>query len=162
GGIILGTEGVKQAYASGRGRVLLRARTVIEETNSGRFRIIVTEIPYQVNKSTLIERIAELARNGTLDQISDLRDESDRTGMRLVIELKRGAAPKKVRNRLFKHTPLQTTFGVNALALVNDEPTTLGLRRALIVYIEHRVDVLTRRSEYQLGKARERAHILEG
>ena len=162
GGIILGTEGVKQAYASGRGRVLLRARTVIEETNSGRFRIIVTEIPYQVNKSTLIERIAELARNGTLDQISDLRDESDRTGMRLVIELKRGAAPKKVRNRLFKHTQLQTTFGVNALALVNDEPTTLGLRRALIVYIEHRVDVLTRRSEYQLGKARERAHILEG
>ncbi len=124
GGIILGTEGVKQAYASGRGRVLLRARTVIEETNSGRFRIIVTEIPYQVNKSTLIERIAELARNGTLDQISDLRDESDRTGMRLVIELKRGAAPKKVRNRLFKHTQLQTTFGVNALALVNDEPTT--------------------------------------
>lgn len=162
GGIILGTEGVKQAYASGRGRVLLRARTVIDEETNGRFRIIVTEIPYQVNKSTLIERIAELARNGTLDQISDLRDESDRTGMRIVIELKRGAAPKKVRNRLFKHTQLQTTFGVNALALVNDEPTTLSLRRALIVYIDHRVDVITRRSEYQLGKARERAHILEG
>src|SRR5690606_24864634 len=117
---------------------------------------------YQVNKSALIERIAELARNGTLDQISDLRDESDRTGMRIVIELKRGAAPKKVRNRLFKHTQLQTTFGVNALALVNGEPTTLSLRRALVVYVDHRVEVLTRRTEFQLGKARERAHILEG
>ncbi len=162
GGIILGTDGIKQALGTGRGRILLRAKTVIEEMNSGRFRIIVTEIPYQVNKATLIERIAELARNGTLDQISDLRDESDRRGMRIVIELKRGAAPKKVRNRLFKHTQLQTTFGVNALALVNDEPATLSLRRALVVYVEHRVEVITRRSEYQLGKARERAHILEG
>ncbi len=162
GGIILGTEGIKQALGTGRGRILLRAKTNIEEMNNGRFRIIVTEIPYQVNKSTLIERMAELARNGTFDQISDLRDESDRTGMRIVIELKRGAAPKKVRNRLFKHTPLQTTFGVNTLALVNNEPVTLSLRRALVVYVDHRFEVLTRRSEYQLGKARERAHILEG
>ncbi len=163
GGIILGTEGIRQALGTGRGKVLLRAKTTIEEMSNGnRFRIIITEIPYQVNKSTLIERIAELVRVGTLDQISDLRDESDRTGMRIVIELKRGAAPKKVRNRLFKHTQLQTTFGVNALALVNNEPVTLSLRRALVVYVEHRVEVLTRRSQFQLSKARERAHILEG
>jgi DNA gyrase subunit A len=162
GGIILGTEGIKQALGTGRGKVLLRAKTSIEEMGTGRFRIIVSEIPYQVNKSLLIERMAELARNGTLDQISDLRDESDRHGMRIVIELKRGAAPRKVCNRLYKHTQLQTTFGVNALALVNGEPMTLGLRRALIVYIDHRVDVLTRRTQFQLAKARERAHILEG
>jgi DNA gyrase subunit A len=162
GGIILGTEGIRQAFSTGRGKILVRAQTEIEETSSGRFRILVTEIPYQVNKSVLIERIAELARNGTLDQISDLRDESDRKGMRIVIELKRGAAPKKVRNRLFKHTQLQTTFGVNALALVNGEPVSLSLRRALVVYIEHRIEIITRRTEYQLGKARERAHILEG
>ncbi|MCC6167705.1 MAG: DNA gyrase subunit A [Caldilineaceae bacterium] len=162
GGVILGTEGIKQALGTGRGKVQIRAKTAIEENNNGRFRIIVQEIPYQVNKSVLIERIAELARNGTLDQISDLRDESDRQGMRIVIELKRGAAPKKVRNRLFKHTQLQTTFGVNALALVNGEPVALSLRRALVVHVEHRVEVLTRRSEFQLGKARERAHILEG
>lgn len=162
GGIIVGTEGVRQALGTGRGRVVLRARTNIEEMNNGRYRIIVSEIPYQVNKSALIERMAELVRTGVLDQLSDLRDESDRTGMRIVIELKRGAAPKKVRNRLFKHTQLQTTFGVNALALVHNEPTTLSLRRSLVVYVEHRVEVLTRRTQYQLNKARERAHILEG
>ncbi len=162
GGIILGSEGIRQAFGTGRGKVLLRARTEIEETNSGRFNIIVTEIPYQVNKSTLIERMAELARSGTLDQISDLRDESDRTGMRIVIELKRSASPLKVQNRLFKHTQLQTTFGVNALALVNGQPTTLSLLRSLLVHIEHRFEVITRRTEYQLSKARERAHILEG
>ena len=162
GGIIVGTEGVRQALGTGRGRVVLRARTNIEEMNNGRYRIIVTEIPYQVNKSALIERMADLVRTGVLDQLSDLRDESDRTGMRIVIELKRGAAPKKVRNRLFKHTQLQTTFGVNALALVHNEPVALSLRRALVVYVEHRVEVLTRRTLYQLSKARERAHILEG
>ncbi len=162
GGIILGTDGIKQAFATGRGKILVRAQTTIEEMRNDRFRILVSEIPYQVNKSTLIERIAELAREGRLDQISDLRDESDRTGMRIVIELKRGASPKKVRNQLFKYTALQTSFGVNTLALVNNDPVTLGLRRALIIYIEHRVVVLTRRTEYQLSKARERAHILEG
>ena len=162
GGIILGTDGIRQAYGTGRGRVLLRAKTDIEEMSGDRFRIIVSEIPYQVNKSALIERMAELARNGTLEQISDLRDESDRTGMRIVIELKRGAAPMKVRNRLFKHTQLQTSFGVNTLALDRGQPTTLSLRKALIVFVEHRVEVLTRRTEFQLGKARERAHILEG
>ena len=106
--------------------------------------------------------MAELVREGRLDMISDLRDESDRTGMRIVIELKRNAAPKKARNRLFKHTQLQTSFGVNTLALVNGEPVTLGLRRALVVYVEHRFEVLTRRTQYQLAKSRERAHILEG
>jgi DNA gyrase subunit A len=162
GGLILGSDGIKQAFATGRGRVLVRARTNIEEMNNGRFRIIVTEIPYQVNKTTLLERIAELARSGKLDQISDLRDESDRKGMRIVVELKRGASPKKEQNRLFKYTPLQSTFGVNALALVDNEPVTLGLRRALLVHINHRFNVITRRTEYELGKQRERAHILEG
>jgi DNA gyrase subunit A len=162
GGIILGTEGIKQALATGRGKVLVRAQTSIEEIRGGRFAIIVTEIPYQVNKSTLIERMAELVREDKLDMISDIRDESDRTGMRIVIELKRNAAPKKARNRLFKHTQLQTSFGVNTLALVGGEPVTLGLRRALVVYIEHRFEVLTRRTQFQLAKARERAHILEG
>lgn len=162
GGVILGTEGIRQAFATGRGQVLVRARTQIEETNNGRFRIIVTEIPYQINKTTLIERIATLARSGRLDSISDLRDESDRRGMRIVIELKRGASPRKEQNRLFKFTPLQTTFSVNALALVDNEPVTLGLRRALLVYIKHRFDVITRRTEFELSKQRERAHILEG
>ena len=115
-----------------------------------------------MNKSTLIEKMAELVREGKLDEISDLRDESDRTGMRIVIELKRGAAPKKVRNKLFKHTQLQAAFGVNTLALVDNEPVTLSLRRSLIVYVEHRVEVLTRRTQFQLARARERAHILEG
>ena len=162
GGIILGTEGIKQAFGTGRGRVLVRAQTTIEEMRNGRFAIIVSEIPYQVNKSTLIEKMAELVREGRLDQISDIRDESDRRGMRVVIELKRGAAPKKVRNRLFKHTQLQGSFSVNMLALVNNEPVTLSLRRALVVYVEHRMEVLTRRTRFQVAKARERAHILEG
>lgn len=162
GGLILGTDGIASAFATGRGRVLVRARTEIEETRNNRFRIIVTEIPYQVNKSSLIERMAELVREGKLDQISDLRDESDRKGMRIVIELKRGAAPKKVANRLFKYTQLQASFGVNTLALVDGHPVTLSLRRALTVYVEHREEVLTRRTQFELRKARERAHILEG
>ena len=162
GGEILGTEGIRQAFATGRGRVLVRARTQIEETSNGRFRIIVTEIPYQINKTTLLERIADLVRSGRLDSISDLRDESDRTGMRIVIELKRGASPKKEQNRLFKFTPLQSTFSVNALSLLNGRPVTLGLRRALLIYIDHRFEVITRRTEFDLNKQRERAHILEG
>jgi DNA gyrase subunit A len=162
GGIILGGDGIRQALASGRGKIIVRARTTIEEMRNGRFRILVSEIPYQVNKSALIERIAELVREKRLDDISDLRDESDRTGMRIVIELSKNAAPRKVLNRLFKHTALQGSFSVNMLALVNGEPTTLSVRRAIVVYIDHRVEVITRRTEYQLGKARERAHILEG
>ena len=162
GGEILGTEGIRHAFATGRGRILVRAKTQIEETDSGRFRIIVTEIPYQVNKTTLLERIAELARSGRLDSISDLRDESDRSGMRIVVELKRGASPRKEQNRLFKFTPLQSTFSVNALSLLNGRPVTLGLRRALLIYIDHRFEVITRRTEFDLSKQRERAHVLEG
>ncbi|RME84405.1 MAG: DNA gyrase subunit A [Caldilineae bacterium] len=162
GGIILGLDGIKHAYGTGRGRIIVRARTEIEEMRGGRFRIIVTEIPYQLNKTTLIERIADLARSGRLNSIADLRDESDRRGMRIVIELKRGAAPRKELNKLFKFTPLQTTFGVINLALVNNEPRLLTLKRSLQVYIEHRVEVITRRTRWELGQAEHRAHILEG
>ncbi len=162
GGIIMGLEGIKQAYATGRGRIIVRARTEIQEMRGGRFRIIVTEIPYQVNKTTLIERIAALVREGRLDSISGLRDESDRRGMRIVIELKKGAVPRKELNKLFKYTMLQTTFGVNNLALVDGEPHTLSLKRMLMVYIEHRLEVLTRRTRWELAQAEARLHILEG
>ncbi|HEY53264.1 MAG TPA: DNA gyrase subunit A [Caldilineae bacterium] len=162
GGIILGLDGIKQAYGTGRGRLIVRARTEIEEMKGSRFRIIVTEIPYQVNKTTLIERIAELVRAGRLTQVSDLRDESDRNGMRIVIELKRGSAPRKELNKLFKYTMLQTTFGVNNLALVDNQPVRLTLKRSLQVYIEHRVEVIIRRTQWELAQAEHRAHILEG
>ncbi len=162
GAIILGLEGIRQAYSTGRGRIIVRAKTAIEEMRGGRFRIIVSEIPYQLNKTNLIERMAELAREGRLEDISDLRDESDRKGMRIVIELKRGAAPKKELNKLFKYTPLQTTFGVTNLALVKNEPRMLPLKRMLQVFIEHRVEVITRRSIWELSEAEHRAHILEG
>ncbi|MEA3337960.1 MAG: DNA gyrase subunit A [Chloroflexota bacterium] len=162
GGIILGQDGIRSAYATGKGHIRLQAVAEISEMPGGRFRIIISEIPYQLNKSNLMERIAELARSGRLDQISDLRDESDRTGMRIVIELKRGAAPRKTLNRLFKFTPLQSTFAINMLALVNGEPRLLSLKRALTIYVEHRQEVIIRRTRYELRKARERAHILEG
>ena len=162
GGVIVGSEGIRQAYSTGRGRIVLRGLAHIEEMGSNRHRIVVTEIPFQVNKSSLIERIAELARSGKLDDISDLRDESDRRGMSIVIELKRSAQPKKVLNQLFKYTPLQSTFGVQLLALVDGEPRLLSLRRALHIFIEHRREVITRRSTFELEKARARAHILEG
>jgi len=140
----------------------LRGRAHIEENGGSRHRIVITEIPYQINKSSLIERIAELVRDGRLDDISDLRDESDQRGMSVVIELKRGAQPKKVLNQLYKYTPLQSTFGVQLLALVDGVPRLLSLRRALQVFIEHRRQVITRRSTFELKKARARAHILEG
>ncbi|MCS6845521.1 MAG: DNA gyrase subunit A [Caldilineales bacterium] len=162
GGVILGTDGLRSAYATGKGHIQLRAVAQIEETRGGRFQIVVTEIPYQLNKTNLIERIAELAREGRLDTISDLRDESDRNGMRIVIELKRGAAPRQTLNRLFKYTPLQSTFAINLLALVNGEPRLLSLKKALYIYIEHRLEVITRRSRFELAQARQRAHILEG
>jgi DNA gyrase subunit A len=161
GGVVLGLEGLRMAYATGRGHIQMRAVAQIEEAH-GRFRIIISEIPYQLNKTTLLERIAELAREGKLDEISDLRDESDRRGMRIVVELKRGTPPKKSLNRLFKYTPLQSTFAINMLALVNGEPRMLSLKKALYIYIEHRHEVITRRSRFELGKQRERAHILEG
>jgi len=162
GGVIVGNEGIVQAYSTGRGRIVLRGLAHIEEMSGNRYRIVVTEIPYQLNKTTLIERIADLARSGKIDDISDLRDESDRRGMSIIIELKRGAQPKKVLNQLYKYTPLQSTYGVQLLALVNDEPRLLSLKRALQIFIEHRVDVITRRSQFELEKARARAHILDG
>ncbi|MHB0922619.1 MAG: DNA gyrase subunit A [Bellilinea sp.] len=162
GGIIVGSETIKQMYSTGRGRLIVRGQAHIEETKTGRFNIIITEIPYQINKTTLIERIADLAREGRLDQISDLRDESDRRGMSIVLELKRGAQAKKVLNQLYKYTPLQTTFGAHILALVDNEPRLLSLKRALQYYLEHRQQVITRRSQYELDKARARAHILDG
>jgi DNA gyrase subunit A len=162
GGVIVGTEGIHQAYSTGRGRIVVRGLAHIEEMNGGRHRIVITEIPYQLNKTSLIERIAELVREEKLEDISDLRDESDRRGMSIVIELKRGAPPKKVLNQLYKYTPLQSTFGVQLLALVEGEPRLISIKRALQVYIEHRREVITRRSQYELEKARARAHILEG
>ena len=162
GGIIVGDEGILQAYSTGRGRVVLRGQAHIEEMNGNRHRIVITEIPYQLNKSSLIERIADLARSEKIDGISDLRDESDRRGMSIVIELKRGAQPKKVLNQLYKYTPLQSTFGVQLLALVDGVPRLLSLKRALQIFIEHRKEVIRRRSEFDLAKARERAHILAG
>ena len=162
GGLIVGNEGIVSAYATGRGRVVMRARMHVEEMSGGRFRIVVTEIPYQVNKASVIERIAALVRDGRLDMISDLRDESDRRGMSIVIELKRGAQPRTVINRLMKYTQLQTTFGVQMLALVNGEPRLLSLKAALRHYISHRQVVIERRARFELEKARRRAHILEG
>jgi DNA gyrase subunit A len=162
GGIIVGREGIESAYGTGRGRLVVRGMAHIEEAKSGRYNIVITEIPYQVNKTTMIERIAELVRDGKIDQISDLRDESDRRGMSIVIELKRGAQPKKVLNQLYKYTTLQTTFGVQMLALVDGEPRTLPLKRSLQIFIEHRQTVIVRRTNYDLAKARARQHILDG
>ncbi|MBU3177162.1 DNA gyrase subunit A [Clostridium estertheticum] len=161
GGIILGRAGIKSAYETGRGRILVRAKTDIEE-NKGRNTIIVTELPYQVNKAKLIEGIADLVKDKKIDGISDLRDESDREGMRIVIELKRDANPNIVLNRLFKHTRMQDTFGVIMIALVNNEPQTLNLKQILVYYLEHQKDVIRRRTQFDLDKALARAHILEG
>jgi len=162
GGVIVGSEGIRQAYSTGRGRIVLRGLAHIEEMGVNRHRIVITEIPYQLNKTSLIERIAELARSGRLGDISDLRDESDRRGMSIIIELKRGAQPKKVLNQLYKYTPLQSTYGAQLLALVDGEPRLLSVKRALQIYVEHRREVITRRSQFELNKARARAHILEG
>ncbi len=162
GGVIIGVDALRQAYATGRGQLTVRAVAEVEPLGKDRQRIIISEIPYQVNKSSLIERIAELVRNEKLDEISDLRDESDQRGLRIVIELKRGTQPQKTLNRLYKYTPLQSTFSVQLLALVQGTPLTLPLKRLLLIFLEHRIEVLVRRSQYELRKARERAHILEG
>lgn len=162
GGIIMGEEGIQHAYSTGRGRIVLRGVAQIEEMGSNRHRIVITEIPYQLNKTSLLERIAELARGGKLDDISDLRDESDRRGMSIIVELKRGAHPQKVLNQLYKYTPLQSTYGVQMLALVNGEPRLVSLKKALQIFIDHRQEVIRRRSEFELEKARERVHILAG
>jgi DNA gyrase subunit A len=163
GGVILGRAGIREAYATGRGKVVIRAKAHIEE-NKGRFSIIVTELPYMVNKRTLQERIAELVKDGKIDGIADMNDESDRNGIRLVIDLKRDAQSNKVLNQLFKYTQLQTNFSINMLALVENGlvPKVLPLRRILQSYIEWRQEVITRRTRHDLAKAQARAHILEG
>ena len=149
-------------YAHGRGRVVMRAQVAFEEVKGDRTAIIVTELPYQVNKASLLEKIADLVKDKRIDGIGDLRDESDRDGMRIYIELKRDANPHKVLNNLFKHTPMQLAFNMNMLALVDGQPQTLPLRSVLVHYLEHRREIIRRRTEFDLGKARARAHILEG
>lgn len=165
GGVIIqeaGVDGIEAAYGSGRGKVTIQARAHYEEMERGKNRIIVTELPYQVNKSSLIERIAELAREGHLEGLSDLRDESDRQGMRIVLELTKNVDPEKILAELYKRTPMQSTFSIILLALVEGEPHMLTLKQALKVFIEHRLVVIRRRAEFDLEKARARAHILEG
>ena len=164
GGIIMGRSGIRAAYATGRGKVVVRARTEFEEFGKDRIRIIVTELPYQVNKRQLIRKIAEQVKDKRLEGISDLRDETDRNGMRIVIELKKDANPQVVLNNLFKQTELQSSFGIIMLALVDDQkqPKILSLRQIIDEYLNHQMDVLTRRTQYDLRKAQERAHLLEG
>jgi len=162
GGIIYGYEGVRDAYTTGRGRVVLRAKANIETHKNDRESIIISELPYQVNKANLIEKMAELVRAGKLTDISNLRDESDRDGMRIVIELKRDGQPAVILNQLFKHTQMQVTFGVIMLALVNGIPKVLRLDEMIKHYVDHRMDVLIRRTKYELDAAERRAHILEG
>ena len=162
-GFIYGTEGIKKAYETGRGLLTLRAKAAIEtDERTERERIIVTEIPYQVNKASLIEKIADLVQDGRVEGISDIRDESDREGVRVVIELKRNEIPLVILNNLYKHTQLQTTFGVIMLALVNNRPEVLNLKQILVAFVEHRREVVVRRTAFELRKAEERAHILEG
>ena len=162
GGIILGTGGINAAYRTGRGKIRVRAVTDIEPMANGKNRIVVTELPFMVNKARLIEKIADLVHEKRVDGITDLRDESSRQGMRICIELRRDVNPNVILNQLFKHTQLQDTFGVNMLALVNNQPKVLNLREMLDLYLKHQEDVVTRRTKYELNKAEERAHILQG
>ena len=162
GGIIYGTQGIRDCYTTGRGLIKVRARVQVEEGKGGRMSLVATQIPFQVNKSSLLEKVAELVREGKVTGISDLRDESDRDGMRIVIELKKDANPRVVLNQLFVHTPLQATFGAIMLALVNNRPQVLTLRGLIDEYIRHRQEVVRRRTEFDLAEAEKRAHILEG
>jgi DNA gyrase subunit A len=162
GGIIQGREGIRNTYANGRGRIVIRARTHAEETERGRISIVTTELPYQVNKADLVKKIAELARDKRIDGIAEVRDESDRQGMRMVVDLKRDANYESVLNQLFKYTAMQTAFNTNMLALADQQPQTLTLKKFLQHYIRHREIVLTRRTQYELRKAEARKHILEG
>jgi len=162
GGLLLGDEGIRLAYTTGRGVVKMRAQTRIDKMANGKPRIIVNEIPYQVNKARLIEKIADLVRDKIIDGITDLRDESDRNGMRIVIELRRDANAEVILNQLFKHTQLQDTFGIIMLALVDSSPRVLNLKEVLYYYLEHQKEVIVRRTTYELAKAKARAHILEG
>ncbi|KXS46168.1 MAG: DNA gyrase subunit A [Methanohalophilus sp. T328-1] len=162
GGIIMGTSGIKSAYETGRSPIHLRAVTEIEEMKNDKYRIVVYELPYQVNKARLVESIANLVRDKKIEGISDLRDESGREGLRVVIELKKGANPKVLLNQLYKQTQLETTFGIINLALVDGVPRVLNLRELIQIYLKHRIDVITRRTAFDLRKAEERAHILQG
>ncbi len=162
GGIIMGTQGIRDAYSTGRGSIKVRAKVTIDTMSNGKPRIIVHELPYQVNKAKLIEKIAQLVRDKIIDGITDLRDESDRAGMRIVIELRRDSNPNVVLNHLFKHTPMQSTFGVINLVLVNNEPKVLNIYDLMKHYVVHQEEVVTRRTRFDLRKAEERAHILEG
>jgi len=162
GAMILGTDGIRSAYNTGRGVVKIRAKAEIEPMQKGKHRIVVSEIPYQVNKARLIENIAQLVKDGVVEGITDLRDESDRRGMRIVIELKSDVVPDVILNQLYKHTQLQSSFGIIMLALVNGQPRVLNLKQILEYYLEHQKDVITRRTRYELAKAQDRAHILEG
>ena len=162
GATIMGKGGIKDAYSTGRGLITLRAKAEIETTSRGRNRIVVKEIPYQVNKAKLIQKIAELVRNKEIDGITDIRDESDRQGMRIVIELRKDANPKVTLNLLYKRTQMQTTFGVINLALVDGEPKTLTLKELMYYYLEHQKEIVTRRTIFDLKKAEARAHIVEG
>ena len=162
GGYILGRAGIKQAFETGRGSIICRAKTNIEETSSGKKRIIVTEIPYQVNKANLVEKIAQLVRDKAIEGITNLRDESNREGIKIVIELRKDVQEEVILNQLFRMTSLQTTFGVNMLALVNQTPKVLGIKEIIHHYINHQIDVVTRQTRFDLKKAEDRAHILEG
>ena len=162
GGRIMGMRGIVDAYNTGRGIIKVRGRMHIEQTKKGRQQIIVSEIPYQVNKTTLIEKIVETVKDKRIEGISDLRDESDKSGMRIVIEVKREADPNIVVNQLFKHSQLESTFGVIMIALVNGVPRTLNLKEVIYEFVRHRYDVVVKRAKYELKKAEERAHILEG
>src|ERR671937_181362 len=165
GGIILGRDGIREAYRSGRGRIVVRARAHVEELRGGRTAVVVTELPYGVKKGGdvgVIKKIADLVKEGVLTEIADLKDLSDKSGMRIEVHLKRDAVPQVALNKLFKHTPLQTTFGFNAVALVDGVPRTLGLRDMLVHYLDYQREVVTRRLKYELRKAADRAHVLEG
>jgi len=162
-GIINGTRGIREAYRTGRGRVHVRARTHIETDNkNGKEKIVVTELPYQVNKARLLEKIASLVKEKRIEGITELRDESDRDGVRMVIELRRGEVAEIILNNLYQQTQLQTVFGINMVALIDDQPKLLNLKQVLEAFIRHRREVVTRRTVFELRKARERAHMLEG
>jgi len=161
-GLLMGVSDLKNAYFTGRGTIKIRARAEIQELKTGKQQIIITEIPYQVNKSAMIEKIAELVRDKVITGISELRDESDRDGIRVVIEIKRGEQADVVLNQLYKFTQMEISFGFNMVALVEGRPLTLSLMRILDEFIKHRVNVVTRRTTYLLNKAEERLHILEG
>ena len=163
-GIINGRAGIIEAYRTGRGRIYIRARADIEDIDKvgGRQQIVITELPYQLNKARLIEKIAELVKEKKIEGITELRDESDKDGMRVVIELRRGEVPEVILNNLYAQTQLQSVFGINVVALVDGQPRTLNLKELLEAFVRHRREVVTRRTVYELRKARERGHILEG